>query len=141
MNILICIDDIDNLESRGTGELASILLNKIENRGWGLCQPVTRHQMLVHPEIPYTSHNSAMCFVANIKTEFLVPLTLFSQTFLEQESAPESDPGLCIVNLEQLTDPEALMDFGQRAKTEVIPKQNAYDLANRLSIKTGYGKN
>lgn len=134
MKILICIDDTDNLESRGTGALASLLSNEIENRGWGRCQRVTRHQMLVHPDIPYTSHNSAMCFQVDAKPEFLEKLTSFARTFLERESAPGSDPGLCIVNLEHLKDPETLMNFGQRAKTEVLAKQEAYDTAARLSI-------
>jgi hypothetical protein len=134
MKILICIDDTDNLESRGTGELASLLSNDIENNGWGLCKRVTRHQMLVHPDIPYTSHNSAMCFEADINPELLDQLTSFARTFLEQESAPGSDPGLCIVNLEQLKEPKTLMDFGQRAKTEVLIKRDAYYTADRLSI-------
>ena len=63
MEILVCIDDTDNIESRGTGELASMLADDLENNGWGLCRPVTRHQMLIHPDIPYTSHNSSMCFI------------------------------------------------------------------------------
>ena len=134
MKLLICIDDTDNLESRGTGELASLLSTDIENRGWGICQRVTRHQMLVHPDIPYTSHNSAMCFETDIKPEFLDSLTAFARDFLEQESAPGSDPGLCIVDLEQLKNPEALINFGHRAKKEVIQKQEAYDTALILDV-------
>ena len=37
MIIYICIDDTDNLETRGTGELASLLIEKIEEMGWGKC--------------------------------------------------------------------------------------------------------
>lgn len=58
MQMLVSIDDTDNLESRGTGEIASLLAKLLEEREWGKAQVITRHQLLVHPDIPYTSHNS-----------------------------------------------------------------------------------
>ena len=66
MKILISIDDTDNLESCGTGELATQISQTIAEQGWGTCSYITRHQLLVHPDVPYTSHNSAMCFEATI---------------------------------------------------------------------------
>ena len=102
MNIFVCIDDTDNIDSRGTGELASLLAKALEKNGWGESQAVTRHQMLVHPDIPYTSHNSSMCFAAEIAAEHLSALTEFAKEFLVRESAEGSDPGLCIVNLDAL---------------------------------------
>ncbi len=134
MDILVCIDDTDNIESRGTGELASILSDDLEHKGWGLCRPVTRHQMLIHPDIPYTSHNSSMCFIARIRPEFLDSFTEYAQAFLLRESAPGSDPGLCIVDYDRLSDPDELMAFGKKAKTTVLSKEDAYQLAERLEI-------
>jgi len=43
-NILLCIDDTDNIDSRGTGELATLLAGIIEEKKWGTSTPVTRHQ-------------------------------------------------------------------------------------------------
>jgi tRNA(Ile2) C34 agmatinyltransferase TiaS len=134
IRILVSIDDTDNLESRGTGHLAAILSDEIESRGWGQCRPVTRHQMLVDPRIPYTSHNSVMCFPARIEPTFLAPLTQFAQEFLERESAEGSDPGLCIINTETLKDRDALMEFGRRAKQTVLTKDEAYSLARYLCV-------
>jgi hypothetical protein len=134
MKILICIDDTDNLEPRGTGELASLLAEEVETRRWGVSQYVTRHQLLVHPDVPYTSHNSSMCFEAKIKEEFLDPLIAYAAEFLERESAPGSDPGLCVSVVERLADPEAIISFGQEAKRAVLNKQMAYDLAARLGV-------
>ena len=57
MNIFIGIDDTDNLESRGTGRLARSIAADL-GKTYDL-YGVTRHQLLVHPDIPYTSHNSA----------------------------------------------------------------------------------
>ena len=51
-----------------------------------------------------------------------------------RESAPGSDPGLCIVNYDGLSNPDALMAFGKKAKTTVLTKEDAYQLAERLGI-------
>ena len=52
MRILVAIDDTDNLESRGTGEIASLIAEGVQQNGWGTASMVTRHQLLVHPDIP-----------------------------------------------------------------------------------------
>ena len=145
MKVLICIDDTDNLESRGTGELAEILAAEIQSRSWGRCEFVTRHQLLVHPDVPYTSHNSSMCFAADIDEHHLPAMVARAEAFLVEESAPGSDPGLAIAVLERLSDAAALIDFGQRAKQVVLNKQDAYDLAAAQGIHlsehggTGHG--
>lgn len=134
MNIFVCIDDTDNIESRGTGELASLLAKALEEQGWGKSERITRHQMLVHPDIPYTSHNSSMCFAADIAAEHLAPFTDFAKEFLVRESAEGSDPGLCIVNLDALAGKDDLIGFGRKAKQQVLTKEEAYGLARRLGI-------
>ena len=145
MNIFICIDDTDNLESRGTGDLAEQLAAEIQDRKWGSCTFVTRHQLLVHPDVPYTSHNSSMCFAADINEQHLQTLIKRAENFLVEESAPGSDPGLAIAVSERLPDATALLDFGRRAKQEVLNKQDAYELADSLDIHlsehggTGHG--
>lgn len=145
MNILVCIDDTDNLESRGTGELAEQLAGEVWARGWGSCTFVTRHQLLVHPDVPYTSHNSSMCFAADIGEEHLQALIAQAQAFLEREGAPGSDPGLAVAVPERLRDGAALIDFGRKAKQHVLTKQEAYRLAGDLDVHlsehggTGHG--
>ncbi|WP_041355139.1 hypothetical protein [Nitrosococcus halophilus] len=58
----IGIDDTDNRESRGTGYRARTLGAQLEEKGLAILEGVTRHQLLVSPAIPYTSHNSAACY-------------------------------------------------------------------------------
>ncbi len=58
--ILIGIDDTDNDTSPGTGRLARDLAAECCQRGMSL-KSVTRHQFLLDPAIPYTSHNSGAC--------------------------------------------------------------------------------
>lgn len=134
LELLIGIDDTDNIESRGTGQLAAILAREVENRGLGKCLPVTRHQMLVHPDIPYTSHNSAMCFPATVPSAAYDDFVDQAQTFLRRESAEGSDPGLCIIDQDRLRRHPSLVAFGMRAKREVLQKEDAYALAERLGI-------
>lgn len=136
MKVLICIDDTDNIDiKRGTGQLASELARDIEERGWGRCEPVTRHQLLVHPDVPYTSHNSAMCFAAEVPDEDCLDNIIgYSSSFLEKERASGSDPGLCVVIPEKLTNPGWLIAYGFSAKQEVLNKDYAYDLAQEMGI-------
>jgi hypothetical protein len=134
MRILISIDDTDNLDSRGTGEIASLIAEAVRQNGWGSSSFVTRHQLLVHPDIPYTSHNSAMCFVAEIGEGCLDQVVEFASGFLDHECAEGSDPGLCVAVLDRIGPAPELIAFGQRAKLEVITMPEAFDLAGRLGV-------
>jgi len=135
MRVLVSIDDTDNIDvKRGTGELAAMLADAIEEKGWGISEPVTRHQLLVHPDIPYTSHNSSMCFKAEIAPSRLEQLIDFASDFLVKESAAGSDPGLCVVVIDRLARPGWLIAFGYSAKQEVLTKDYAYGLAEELKI-------
>lgn len=135
MRALICIDDTDNIDiKRGTGQLASELAEQITEHGWGDCEPVTRHQLFVHPDVPYTSHNSAMCFAADIKLQHLQDIIEYSGEFLVRERAIGSDPGLCVVIPERLTNPGWLIAYGFSAKQEVLNKEYAYSVAAELGV-------
>ena len=134
MKVFICIDDTDNLESIGTGHLAAAFIEDLEKRAWGACSFITRHQLYVHPDVPYTSHNSTMCFEANLDENALEPVIDLGASFLTRHSAPGSDPGICVAVIDRLADPEAIMDFGRRAKQEVLSKEAAYQLARQQHV-------
>ena len=133
-NWLICIDDTDDIGTKGTGEIAEEIAHLLANISGDKASFVTRHQLFVHPDIPYTSHNSAMCFALRS------PLTRaeihqYAVAHLIAESAPKADPGLAILDLGSQYDATALMDFGRKAKTEVLTKLAAYELAEQLNIQ------
>ena len=134
MRILVSIDDTDNLYSPGTGELAAEIARMIRTMNWGETFFVTRHQLLVHPDIPYTSHNSSMCFAADVDPACLEGLIAEAGEFLRREAAPGSDPGLCVVRQDSLGDGQALLDFGLAAKARVLRKEEAYVLAGASNI-------
>ena len=134
MQILLSIDDTDNLESPGTGALASQIAADVETLGWGRCQSVTRHQLLVHPDIPYTSHNSAMCFTAEIGDGSLAKLIDHAAAFLARESVAGSDPGLCVAVVDRLECADDFLAFGRKAKETVLTKEEAYAVARRTGV-------
>jgi hypothetical protein len=134
MDLLICIDDTDDLESRGTGEIAEVMAQGLEDEGLARCGRVTRHQLLVHPDIAYTSHNSSMCFPAEVDGAALDEVTAWCRRSLTAESVPAADPGLCVVVVELLTQPDGLVAFGRRAKERIVTKEEAYAVAAELGV-------
>lgn len=129
MRILIAIDDTDNLESIGTGEVLENLCAALEENGLGRGGFVTRHQLLVHADIPYTSHNSAMCCAAEV--DDLEKAAAFCRAYMDVSCAEGSDPGLCIVDPDRLADPQSLIRFGLAAKKVVLTKEAALTEAAR----------
>lgn len=127
--LLLCIDDTDTLDSPGTGEVLDTLLAALAEEGLGQGSFITRHQLLVHPDIPYTSHNSSMC--TQVRTGDGAGVISFARAFLERTWVPGSDPGLCAVFPERLADPAGLLAFGQAAKERVLTKADARALAER----------
>lgn len=129
--LLIGIDDTDFGESIGTGALARELRLHLERTLSVEVGGITRHQLLVHPDIPYTSHNSAACLelsgdvdpgeVAGAAARFL--------SFLFHHGA---DPGLCVAYPSQLG--EACRAFGVRTQREVVTKAEALDLAANAGV-------
>ncbi|MGS0828280.1 DNA-binding protein [Shewanella sp. 0m-8] len=136
---LICIDDTDDIGTKGTGEIAEEIVAKLavvastEDNALAVSRLVTRHQLFVHPDIPYTSHNSAMCFQIATTLSFN-EIKAICIAHLKQESAAASDPGLAILDLASRYDIEQLIAFGQQAKVEVKTKPQAYTLAETLGI-------
>jgi hypothetical protein len=134
MQTFVCIDDTDSLEEKSTGKLAQAIIERIEERGIGECSFITRHQLYFHPAIPYTSHNSAMCFAVEHTDSIYEPLRDLAADLLLNESAEGSDPGLCIVEMEKLKDKGMLMDYGRMAKREILTKELAYETADKLGV-------
>jgi len=132
MHYYIGIDDTDNLESRGTGHRARQLGITLEEAGIARLICITRHQLLVHKDIPYTSHNSSACLLMECEPEKEKDLTAFSRDFLLRESAPGSDAGLCIASIIAIN--LAIENWGKNAKKIVLNKALAHELAQQNHI-------
>ena len=144
MKIFIGIDDTDSLEVGATGQSANELRKIIKDKGWGEPTPVTRHQLLLHPDVPYTSHNSSMCFTVDMGLDNLDEFINCAAEFLKTTSAPGSDPGLCVAVNDRIKDIDRLMTFGYKAKKEILNKEDAYktaeDCGMHLSEHGGTGQ-
>lgn len=135
---LLGIDDTDDLGSRGTGHLARRLCAHLEAQGLARLLAVTRHQLLVSPDIPYTSHNSSACLRLVVPWCQGVPagrhedLAEAAAEFIRRESADGSDPGLCLVAA-AATPPE-LLRWGACAKQEVLTQHGARTVASNCGV-------
>lgn len=135
MQIYLSVDDTDNQTSIGSGQLAENLTEELIHKGLvQSCSSISRHQLYFHDDIPYTSHNSAMCFTASCNSGSLSELIDFSASYLKQHSAPGSDPGLCIAEDKNNLDRESLIHFGEQAKSTILDKEKAYLLASKTKV-------
>jgi hypothetical protein len=127
MRCLIGIDDTDNLESRGTGFRARQLGARLLEAGLGRVRGITRHQLFVHPSIPYTSHNSSACLDVDLDGARFTVARDFCRDYLATESADGSDAGLCMASFDRVAD--EMVEFGRSAKQRVVTPAQALELA------------
>jgi hypothetical protein len=128
MIIYIGIDDTDTLKTQGTGHLARVIAENLsqEFRFHG----VTRHQLLVDPRIPYTAQNSSAAILIEGEDIHLDALKGRVREIMMANFNLGSDPWLCVaINI-----PQEIIDYGQRVQREVIPQQEARDLAKAHNI-------
>lgn len=130
MHYLIGIDDTDNLETRGTGHRVRQLAKWLAENELAVPKGITRHQLLIHPQIPYTSHNSSACL--SVETTNADDLWEASREFLMREAATGSDVGLCLGEWDAIR--EEATSFGRRAKTEVLTMLEAQRTASISGI-------
>lgn len=127
--IFICMDDTDTENSMGTGRLARDMAKEIEKKGLGEVHGITRHQLLLHEDVPYTSNNGNACLeVWNFKNEVYE----IANEFMKTHFVFGSDPGLCICLKEKVT--QEMIQFGKAAQYKVLLKEEAYRIANQNGI-------
>lgn len=127
--ILVGIDDTDILGARGTNQLARALAAQVGDR-WK-CVRVLRHQLLVDPRIPFTSHNGS----ASLAFE---PLGAAGANDLRDrirrgmlaDFIEGSDPGLCVAT----EVPDEVVRFAERCCREVVTADEARSVASRSGI-------
>jgi len=115
---LVGIDDTDNEDSIGTGRLARMLAEHLEAARLVSETSVTRHQFLVHPDIPYTSHNSSSCIAGRGDAGVERAIADASSAFLAEHFHEGANPGLCVCAADGV--PAALLALAKRAQREVL---------------------
>ncbi len=130
-SLFIGLDDTDFKDSIGTGAFSRELMVHLERELGVASSGITRHQFFIHPDIPYTSHNSSACMEV-VTDSSIEQLAVVCRRFISFLFHPGADPGLCIAKREQLT--ERLVGFGRRAQVEVVTMGEAEDLAAQAGI-------
>ncbi|MEG0371716.1 MAG: hypothetical protein RR645_05410 [Clostridium sp.] len=135
MRILLCIDDIGDLtKETSTGKIANYIVKNIMYSGYGKCELITMHQLLIHKDIPYTSHNSSMCIRADVNEDDYMEIIKESEEIIKENMTKSSNPGICVIMEEKLINKDEIIAYGLKAKKEVITKKEAYDLAGKSGI-------
>ena len=130
--ILIGIDDTDMPGTPGTGRIARALAALLAGRGWAPAG-VTRHQLLVHPDIPYTSQNSSACIGVEGDVAGLDDLFAWACRYVEGCAPEGSDPGVCVAHAADV--PDEVTRFGKRAKRKVVRLDDARQTATAAGLR------
>lgn len=137
MRFYVAFDDTDTLDcGRGTGKLVRWYEQELPAGCtlWG----VVRQQLLVHPDVPYTSHNSSAVAVVDADSADVRDVLIERGiAHLANHWVEGSDPGFCVA---AAGDPalERLAAFGQRALIEVVTQADAREAAEGVHL-SGHG--
>jgi hypothetical protein len=107
------------------------LLEAVAGRHLG----ITRHQLLLDPAVPYTSHNSSACIVLEIDGDpdgVVAGLTEVGELYLPEIASPGADVGFCVAEESKLG--TGVILWGRRAKVEVLQKDEAEAIAHASGI-------
>jgi len=132
MVVLIGLDDTDNLESCGTGYHARTIARELETLGLANALHITRHQLLVSPLVPYTSHNSAACIRVHAEAENLAAIQAYCEQYLAANSAEGSDAGLCVAPEGKIS--REIQRFGFLAKRRLVTQADARNLSAQAGL-------
>lgn len=129
--IYIGIDDTDVLGSRGTGHLAQLIADDLSSNFNVV--GVTRHQLLFDQRVPYTAKNSCAAIHLTQVTINLPVLFNRIKAIMLAHFEEGSDPGLVVAGFV----PQHIIQFGKKAKAEIVDQKEAYKLASQCPVLIG----
>jgi len=145
--VYVAFDDTDNRDAdRGTGKVGRWFTEDLPAgvRSWG----VVRQQLCVHPDVPYTSHNSSAVCVLEVDPSrwprrpdadqgVIAELVSRAGAHVERHRLPGSDPGVCVA-WEESPALVALAALGARAAVAVVTQADAWAAAEGVHL-SGHG--
>jgi len=117
----IAIDDTDEIGYFiSTGEICEHIVKYIHTN-YSKTTPITRHQLYLHEAIPYTSHNSSMCFTCQLDTQSFEEVKAFILEYITHISASSSSGGVAMVFEKDIINPQGIdqrfgVSYCQRTK-------------------------
>ncbi|OCL84265.1 hypothetical protein [Arcobacter porcinus] len=131
---IIAIDDTDEIGYFiSTGEICENIAKYIKEN-YSNTSAITRHQLFLHEDIPYTSHNSSMCFTCDLSFNEFENIKKYIIDYVSNISAPSSSGGVAMVFEKDINDTKKLINYGFDAKNKVLNKDIAYNLAKEQNI-------
>ena len=131
MTLYLGIDDTDTRESRGTGRLARTIAAELARRY--TVTGVTRHQLFVHPAVPYTSHNSsAVIHIQEAENGAAADVFAAAKELMLADFIEGSDPGICVAAGSAVG--SEVSRFGLSAKASLVTQEEARALARGAGI-------
>ena len=154
--LYVAFDDTDTIDAdRGTGKVGRWFEDELPSGCvlWG----VVRQQLLVHPDVPYTSHNSSAVCVVDVvdgglvldgqgdgRDQWAPPVPALVDDLVRRAAAhlhrhwmEGSDPGLCVA-WEGSDGMTALTGLGRCATTQVVTQAEAREAAGPFHL-SGHG--
>jgi len=131
---LLGIDDTDTQDSSSTVDLALTLGSQIESRTQAKLLNISCHQLIQHPSITQNGRNIACCLFLDVEKEKHREIDLACREILLRESAPGSNAGYALAAWAQFD--HELIVWGKTAKTNLLKRQDALDLARRCGLST-----
>ncbi|UCF95583.1 MAG: hypothetical protein JSW39_09855 [Desulfobacterales bacterium] len=137
MKVYLGFDDTDTRDSLyGTGKLVRWFQSALPE-GFE-CLGVVRQQLFVCDAIPYTSHNSAACLIAETPApDLLNDVIERAANHLARYAMNGSDPGLCVAT-ELDASLESLIAFGHSCTRAVATQRQALEAAKQFHL-SGHG--
>ena len=132
--VYICVDDTDDLtKATSTGAIADEIARRISGRfGCKVNMGITRHQLLLDERVPYTSHNSSMCFDIALPLGQAQAADEIGWEVIRSMRAASANPGLCVLAVQPEKTYDKVVRFGEKAKTELIVLEEAGEIAREF---------
>jgi hypothetical protein len=137
MKVYLGFDDTDNYDAQyGTGKLVRWFQTAMP--AGCECRGVVRQQLLVCDKIPYTSHNSSACLIAEMPgPDLLNEIIERAANHLKRYAINGSDPGLCVAT-EFDSSLASLINFGHFCTRAVATQRQAVEAAKNGHL-SGHG--
>jgi tRNA(Ile2) C34 agmatinyltransferase TiaS len=134
MKIFVGIDDSRQLDGYKAGETASLLCQAIDGNSWGKSAIPSRHRLYFHTDIACKKHNTARCFSADLKEQYLEEFIEYSCKMIKSNLSPDCNTGLAIAVPELMENTDDLIEYAYRVKEGIVSKDEALKFAKKPGL-------
>ncbi|MBQ4361935.1 MAG: hypothetical protein II787_03335 [Lachnospiraceae bacterium] len=152
--IYVCVDDTDDLSvTTSTGAVAEMIARRLYREFDVMINlGITRHQLWLDDSVPYTSHNSSLCFDLDMEPGCAAQVNEIGWSVIDSMRAEGSEPGLCVLPVPMEDGAPAagrinelrssLLSYGLKVKSSYMTVEEALERSSHYPgmILTGGGQ-